>query len=347
MGFSLGQFIGGAAAAGVSNADEAIKHRDMLDLQKHQDDAAMMRQIALTNLQHDNSIDLAQKASDISANAVADARDQQSSDIDDEAQRLANVRTSAADGIINQKMQSAKDAYTNSNLSEADKKLGIDAADKYIADNTLNATPTDLERVHAGVNLGYAKIEDLMRLDQQDRSNVLSAAQLKLKERHEDGIQALNEIRDDHWQGMIAAMNHRTDAREASAGREAKIPAEIRTAVWLEENKDNPTLMAAFDRTKDGRNKTGISNSPDNMGGMYTTDNETNEIVHFIPGLNGKPSRTEIVKPASRGEAITMVPAAARVPAAAFLATGKKGVGGTVVPAPAVLTYDPSTGKFK
>ena len=325
MGFSLGQFISGAAAAGVSNADEAIKHRDALDLQQHQDDAAAMRQTALANLQHDNSIDLAQKASDISANAVSDARDKQVSDVNDEAQRLANVRSSAANGIINDQMQAAKDSYINSNLSDADKKLGIDAADKYAADNAINATPTDLERVHASVNAGYAKVEDLMKLDQQDRANAIAALQLRIRERHEDGIEALNQSKDDHWQGMIAAMNYRTDSKDAAASNAAKVPESIKEAIWLKDNKDNPDLIAAYETARTAKNKTGISNTPDSMGGMYMTNNETGQVAHFVPGLNGKPSRTEIVTPATKGSPAAIAPVAPK----------------------AVLNYDPVTREFK
>lgn len=110
MSFSLGQFIGGAAAAGVSNADEAIKHRDALDLQSHQDDAAMMRQTALANLQHGNSVDLMHQTSD---NAVTTAEQVRQAKSD----RIENN----ANGIIQQAQLSKWNKTNDIDTGEVDK----------------------------------------------------------------------------------------------------------------------------------------------------------------------------------------------------------------------------------
>lgn len=74
MGFSLGNFIGGAAAGGVSNADEAIKQRDALDLQQHQSDAALAREKAIEAMRHTDSIDTAKQLGQINIDNAEQVR---------------------------------------------------------------------------------------------------------------------------------------------------------------------------------------------------------------------------------------------------------------------------------
>ena len=253
MGFSLGHFIGGAAAAGVSNADEAIKHRDALDLQAHQDDAAMMRQTALANLQQEHAIALAQNSSDISAQATTNARNLQTSDIAEDAQRLANERVAPGNGIIHSNMQAALDDYEKSDLPEDQKQLGRDAINKYLADNIQEATPTDMEQLHASVNMGYTKGTELLTMQQANVSALAAARKqdyLDLKEDHKNTNDANRiEMQDRHYQGSIAAI-----LSKQKASGDDEDTATIKTAKVIqadEKTRGNEISIAqAIDLTK-------------------------------------------------------------------------------------------------
>lgn len=122
----------------------------------------------------------------------------------------------------------------------------------------LSQDKQDLNYVRAGVETGYEKGSDLLKLTHDQAANDTANRLAAIRQQHEDNIAQHNQDWQERYANSNETQNRRVDAmfeKIAAAGATDKTPAIIQTAEWLKKNKKDPEAMAAWDRANEGKSK--------------------------------------------------------------------------------------------